>query len=269
MPPRPPPPPYYPLYPTPKGAKNVLFLAVDDMRPSLGAYNFTIPGHPTHSPNIDKLASEGTVFTHAYVQYAYCSPSRNSCKYKYQLASATPYPTIQRAGSSMRALLTALAAVMTGRRPDTTRVWEFADHFREVGVGKEWVSMPQYFKQFGYLTLGGGKLYHPSSAKENIGMPFMDWPESWSPERPYFFPRDDPNVTTCAAQGPFALSPGSHPHKSFVWCAMEIDKDANITFGQQVRASKHRLPDVGLWCSRTCCCNNCGLAGQRQLHSRY
>ena len=41
--------------------------------------------------------------------------------------------------------------------------------------------MPQYFKQFGYLTLGGGKLYHPSSAKENIGMPFMDWPESWSP----------------------------------------------------------------------------------------
>ena len=80
MPPRPPPPPYHPLYPTPVAAKNVLFLAVDDMRPSLGAYNFTIPGHPTHSPNIDKLASEGTVFTHAYVQYAYCSPSRNSCK---------------------------------------------------------------------------------------------------------------------------------------------------------------------------------------------
>ena len=37
MPQRPPPPPYHPLYPTPKGAKSVLFLAVDDMRPSLGA----------------------------------------------------------------------------------------------------------------------------------------------------------------------------------------------------------------------------------------
>ena len=69
--------PYKPLYPTPAGAKNVLFLAVDDMRPSLGAYNFTLPGQPTHSPNIDKLASEGTLFTRAYVQYAYCSPSRN------------------------------------------------------------------------------------------------------------------------------------------------------------------------------------------------
>ena len=78
MPPRPPPPPYHPLYPTPGGARNVLFLAVDDMRPSLGAYNFTVPGHASHSPNIDRLAREGTVFTHAYVQYAYCSPSRNS-----------------------------------------------------------------------------------------------------------------------------------------------------------------------------------------------
>ena len=94
--------------------------------------------------------------------------------------------------------------------------------------------MPQYFKQFGYLTLGGGKLFHPSSAKENIGMPFMDWPESWSPERPYFFPRDDPGAFTCAAQGPVALGPGSHPHDRFVWCAMEIDKDDHVTFGQQV-----------------------------------
>jgi hypothetical protein len=135
---------------------------------------------------------------------------------------------------------------MTGRRPDTTKVWEFADHFREVGVGKEWVSMPQYFKQFGYLTLGGGKLFHPSSAKENIGMPFMDWPESWSPERPYFFPRDDPGAFTCAAQGPVALGPGSHPHDRFVWCAMEIDKDDHVTFGQQVtsHATIHPTPKI-------------------------
>ena len=214
MPARPPPPPYHPLYPTPVGARSILFLAVDDMRPSLGAYNFTLPGHPSHSPNIDKLAREGTLFTHAYVQYAYCSPSRNS--------------------------------FMTGRRPDTTKVWEFADHFREVGVGKNWVSMPQYFKQFGFLSLGGGKLYHPSSSGENIGMPFMDWPESWSPEfpsgepAPYFFPSDNVHVLTCAAQGPVALPPGSFPSglngtEKFTWCALEVDKDDNKTFGQQVR----------------------------------
>ena len=72
-------------YPTPAGAKNVLFLVVDDLRPSIGAYNFSL----ARTPNIDALASSGLLFERAYVQYAYCSPSRNS--------------------------------FMTGRRPDTTR----------------------------------------------------------------------------------------------------------------------------------------------------
>lgn len=155
---------------------------------------------------------------------------------------------------------------MTGRRPDTTKVWEFVgeprphptpapgappertpyppprhsppvDHFRELGVGRDWVSMPQFFKQHGYLTLGNGKLYHPSSAQENIGMPFMDWPASWSPEYPYFFPRDDPggDNRTCAAQGPDVLPPGSPPAEKFVWCALEVKKDDSVLFGQQIR----------------------------------
>ena len=51
-PPGPPIPPYVPPFPTPKGAKNVLFLPVDDMRPSLGLYNFSL----AHTPNLDKLA---------------------------------------------------------------------------------------------------------------------------------------------------------------------------------------------------------------------
>ena len=47
---------------------------------------------------------------------------------------------------------------MSGRRPDTTHVFEFLDHFREMGVGHNWLSLPGYFKLHGYLTLGGGKL---------------------------------------------------------------------------------------------------------------
>ena len=97
----------------------VLFMPVDDMRPMMNkAYNFSL----AHTPHLDQLASEGLTFTRAYVQYAYCSPSRNS--------------------------------FMTGRRPDTTRVWEFVDHFREEGVGANWTSLPQYFKRHGYITLG-------------------------------------------------------------------------------------------------------------------
>ena len=130
------------------------------------------------------------------------------------------------------------AAVPTPRQTCVIHIRQFPPGF--CFVCDLFVPRTRYFKQFGYLTLGGGKLYHPSSATENIGMPFMDWPESWSPERPYFFPRDDPMVTTCAEQGPFPNASGSPPHPHFVWCAMEIDKDDNITFGQQVRDNWRR-----------------------------
>ena len=57
------------------GMKNVLFFASDDMRPEIGVYN---PGHPMHTPNLDKLASKSLLLKRAYVQQAVCSPSRTS-----------------------------------------------------------------------------------------------------------------------------------------------------------------------------------------------
>ena len=58
--------------------KDVLLILVDDLRPQLGCYNVTICGQKMHTPNIDKLASRGLTFRHAYNQYSVCSPSRNS-----------------------------------------------------------------------------------------------------------------------------------------------------------------------------------------------
>ena len=62
--------------------KNVLFLAVDDMRPELGCFlggDFPSPVHPKmHSPNLDKLASKSLLLKRAHVQQAVCSPSRTS-----------------------------------------------------------------------------------------------------------------------------------------------------------------------------------------------
>ena len=53
--------------------KNVLYFLSDDMRADWGAY-----GMPTKTPHLDKLASEGLMFTHAYCQMSVCSPSRQS-----------------------------------------------------------------------------------------------------------------------------------------------------------------------------------------------
>ena len=120
--------------------KNVLFIAVDDLRPALGCY-----GDKTAiTPNIDKLASRGTVFQRAYCQEAVCAPSRLS--------------------------------LMTGRRPDTIKVWDLSTHFRE--TLPDVVTLPQHFKDSGYHTRSIGKIYHGS------GKPSQDGP-SWSVDPVY------------------------------------------------------------------------------------
>ena len=103
---------------------NVLFIVSDDLRPEMGCYEGA-----AISPSIDALASSpGTVlFTRAYVQQAICCPSRSS--------------------------------FLLGRRPDTTRVWDLKTQFRESG-GKNWTTLPEYFRQRGYYTAGMGKVFH-------------------------------------------------------------------------------------------------------------
>ena len=110
---------------------NVLFIAVDDLRAQLGCY-----GDPhAKTPNIDELAGNGIVFNRAYCQQAVCNPSR--------------------------------ASVMTGRRPNTTKVWDLSTHFRE--ALPEVVTLPQHFKQEGYHTRLIGKVYHdPAWAKDSL-----------------------------------------------------------------------------------------------------
>lgn len=114
---------------------NVLFIAIDDLRPALACYGDPI----AITPHIDALARRGTTFTRAYCQQALCSPSRLS--------------------------------LLTGRRPDTIRVWDLATHFR-VAL-PDVVTLPQYFKSQGYHTQSIGKVYHGS------GKPSKD-PPSWS-----------------------------------------------------------------------------------------
>jgi len=54
--------------------KNILFIAVDDLKPMLNVYG----ENQMHTPNFDRLAEMGVIFENAHVQQAVCGPSRAS-----------------------------------------------------------------------------------------------------------------------------------------------------------------------------------------------
>jgi len=109
---------------------NVLFIAVDDLNDWVGC----LGGHPqAKTPNIDRLAKKGILFEQAYCAAPLCSPSRTS--------------------------------IMTGLRPSTTGIYGNLNWFRDMPEYKDWVTLPQYFRQHGYLAWGGGKLYHQAHGK--------------------------------------------------------------------------------------------------------
>ena len=101
---------------------NVLFVSIDDLRPELGCYG----NQHISTPNLDTFARQGTTFMKAYCQAAVCAPSR--------------------------------ASVMTGLRPDSTRVWDLRGKFR-INLPKV-VTIPQHFHKHGYYTVSMGKIFH-------------------------------------------------------------------------------------------------------------
>ena len=128
--------------------KNVLFIVADDMRPDLGCYAESHPGFNSpemSTPNIDAFAATSILFEKAYVQQALCSPSRTS--------------------------------FLTSRRPDTTRVMDISTYFRE--SGGNFKTLPQFFKESGYNSVGMGKIFHSGAASggDNDG---YSWSDDWA-----------------------------------------------------------------------------------------
>jgi iduronate 2-sulfatase len=128
---------------------NVLFIAVDDLRPELGCYG----AEHMKTPHIDRLASRGMLFDRAYCQVAVCNPSRSS--------------------------------LLSGARPDTTGVLD-NQHFMRTNM-PDVVTLPQHFKNHGYTSVSLGKVFHHSEREPGDdpyswseppwyhGVPYRQW----------------------------------------------------------------------------------------------
>lgn len=119
---------------------NVLLIMADDLSDDIGTF-----GHPrVRTPNLDRLAARGVRFTRAYTQFPLCSPSRVS--------------------------------MLTGLRPDATRVHDLQTDFRT--IHPDLVTLPQMFRRAGYVSARVGKIYHYGNPGQ-IGTPGLDDPASW------------------------------------------------------------------------------------------
>ncbi|ELT93612.1 hypothetical protein CAPTEDRAFT_134558 [Capitella teleta] len=114
--------------------RNVLMIVADDLRPQLDVYHDLGLSRQIYdrmvTPNLHDLARESLVVKNAFAQYSVCSPSR--------------------------------ASTLTSRRPKTTRVYDLETYWRK--SGGDFTTLPQYFKENGYLTQGIGKVFHHGEA---------------------------------------------------------------------------------------------------------
>lgn len=125
--------------------KNVLFIAIDDMKPLLGCYGDPI----AQTPVMDSLAAKGALFTHAYCQQAVSGPSR--------------------------------ASLLTGMCPDNTKVWDLKTLIRS--KNPDVVTLPQYFKENGYHVAGIGKIFDPRSV--DSGKDIISWSDNFMDEESF------------------------------------------------------------------------------------
>ena len=128
---------------------NVLLIMIDDLRPALGAYGDA----RARTPNIDRLAAQGTLFANAFATVPVCGASR--------------------------------ASLLSGRKPTTNRFLTFNSRLDE--DLPEATNMPAYFKSRGYTALANGKVFDNWSDSadawsEPVWAPMGEWTSPLQPD---------------------------------------------------------------------------------------
>ena len=135
---------------------NILFIAVDDLRPELGCYGSEL----AVTPHLDALAADGLLFRRAYCQQAICRPSR--------------------------------ASLMTGMRPDTTGLYHNYVALRD--LQPDILTLPQHLIAHGYETVYCGKIFHKGDTDEELSWsrsPVKSLPGVQRPKGAYALPENN------------------------------------------------------------------------------
>ncbi|HEX4955408.1 MAG TPA: sulfatase [Thermoanaerobaculia bacterium] len=131
--------------PRSKSRPSVLFISIDDLNDWVGV----LGGHPAAvTPNLDRLAAGGRLFTRAYCSGPNCNASRSS--------------------------------LLTGLSPATLGCYHNRTDFRRGRSGL--VTLPQHFAAGGWRTVGAGKVFHPRFNDEGSWQRYHPVPPETKPQ---------------------------------------------------------------------------------------
>ncbi len=197
-------------------APNVLFIAIDDLNDYALQLN---PQVQAITPHLEHLARRGTLFTNAHCAAPVCNPSRVS--------------------------------VLTGVSPATSGVYINKDDWRDNEYLQSVATLPQHFRDHGYLVLGGGKLYHAA----NLSKPML---EGYFDPRPWheYFPSKERQLADEFVPPQHAVNGSNRFYGGrFDWQALDItDNEMGdgkvVSWAEQQLAQQHDRPvflSVGIY----------------------
>jgi len=189
----------------------VLFVSIDDLNDWVGC----LGGHPqAHTPNLDRFAQQGTLFTRAYCPAPLCNPSRT--------------------------------AVLTGLHPASTGVYHNDQPWPPLFAPDQ--VLPTYMKAHGYRALGAGKVFHrnwsdPEWAAENV----LPWDDSlerpFDPQPPEGRLNGMEDVQRAVDWGPLDVSDEAMgDYKVVDWAASRLREPAEKPFFMAVGLFRPHLP---------------------------
>jgi len=204
---------------------NILFIGLDDLNDWVGCMGGNTM---IKTPNIDRLASEGTLFTRAFCAAPACTPSRTS--------------------------------MLTGYRPSSSGVYDNMTYYwRDNPALKDTVTLPQFFRENGYRSMGGGKIFHALSwISESYGTNQND-DRSWDdyfpsiekpmPDFDFEFPDDTKDTGALKTWEPYAKgNTGRRPVYYFDWEGLDIAESETSDYkvaqwaGQQLKQLDESQP---------------------------